>query len=247
MGNLSGKYAVVTGGSRGIGAAIVKRFLDDGAAGVAILEWDFEAAKKTAAELDPTGEKVLACNCDVSDEEQVADAIKTATDKFGTIDILVNNAGITRDGMFHKMKKEAWDAVINVNLYGAYNTCKYVVPIMREKGYGRIVNITSVSAFGVTMGQTNYAASKGAIISFTKALAKESGFKNITVNCIAPGFINTEMYQAVPDEIIAEQMKLVPLGRLGAPEEIASAASFLASDDASYISSQCLIISGGSM
>ncbi len=248
MSKLDGKYAVVTGGCRGIGAAIVKRFVDDGAAGVAILEWDFDAAKKTATSLDPTGEKILAIGCDVSNEEQVADAIKKIMDRFdGAIDILVNNAGITRDAMFHKMTKDAWDSVINVNLYGAYHTCKYVVPIMREKCYGRIVNITSVSAFGITAGQTNYAASKGAIISFTKALAREGGPKNITANCIAPGFINTDMYRAVPQEIIAEHMKLIPLKRLGEPEEIAAVASFLASDDASFVSSQCIVVSGGSM
>jgi 3-oxoacyl-[acyl-carrier protein] reductase len=246
MGDLHGKFAVVTGGSQGIGAAIVKRFVEDGAAGVAILDYNFELAKKTASRIDPAGDKVLAISCDVSDEGQVASAIKTAMEAFKTIDILVNNAGITKDAMFHKMTDDAWKAVINVNLYGTYHTCKYVVPIMRAKGYGRIVNISSVSAFG-NVGQANYAASKGAIIGFTKTLAKEGGPKNITANCIAPGYINTEMYKAVPDEIIAEHLKLIPLKRLGEPEEIASAASFLASDDASFVSSQCLVVSGGSM
>ncbi|WP_366921529.1 SDR family oxidoreductase [Metallumcola ferriviriculae] len=244
MSKLNGKYAVVTGGSRGIGAAIVQRFLDDGVAGVAILEWDFNSSKDLAKKLDSTGDKVLPINCDVSKEEQVVEAIKTTLDKFGTIDILVNNAGITRDDMFHKMSKEAWNAVINVNLYGTYHTCKYVVPIMREKRYGRIVNISSVSAFG-NVGQANYVATKGAIISFTTALALEGGPKNITANCIAPGFINTDMYQAVPEAIIAEHKKMIPLKRLGEPEEVAGAVSFLASDDASFISSQCLIVSGG--
>jgi 3-oxoacyl-[acyl-carrier protein] reductase len=246
MGSLKGRYAVVTGGCRGIGAAIVKRFIEDGAAGVAILEYNFELAKKTASLIDPSGDKVIAINCDVSSEEQVAAAIKTTLEKFGTIDILVNNAGITKDAMFHKMTDDAWKDVISVNLFGTYHTCKYVVPVMREKCYGRIVNIASVSAFG-NVGQANYAASKGAIISFTKTLAREGGPKNITANCIAPGYINTDMYKAVPQEIIAEHLKLIPLKRLGEPEEIASAASFLASDDASFISSQCLIVSGGSM
>ena len=246
MSNLTGKYAVVTGGCRGIGETIVKRFVEDGAAGVAILEWDFEQAKKTAKEIDPSGEKVIAVSCDVSNEEQVAEAIKVTLDKFKTIDILVNNAGITRDAMFHKMTNEAWDAVINVNLYGTYHLCKYVVPIMREKKYGKIVNIASVSAFGL-VGQANYAASKGAIISLTKTLAKEGGPKNITANCIAPGYINTDMYKAVPEEIIAEHLKQIPLRRLAAPEEIASIASFLASDDSSWVSAQCIVASGGSM
>ena len=246
MGKLSGKYAVVTGGEKGIGKAIVKRFVEDGAAGVAILGLDLDVAQQTVKSIDPTGERVIAIQCDVGNEQQVADAIKITMDKFKTIDILVNNAGITKDSMFHKMTNEQWDSVINVNLYGVYHTCKYVVPIMREKNYGKIVNITSISAFGLP-GQANYAASKGAIISFTKTLAKEGGPKNITVNCIAPGFINTDMYKAVPEEIIAEHMKLIPLKRLGEPEEIAGAASFLASDDASFISAQCLIVSGGSI
>ena len=125
MGDLHGKYAIVTGGSQGIGAAIVKRFIEDGAAGVAILDYNFELAKKTASRIDPAGDKVLAINCDVSNEEQVADAIKMAMDKFKTIDILVNNAGITKDAMFHKMTGDAWKVVINVNLFGTYHTCKY--------------------------------------------------------------------------------------------------------------------------
>ncbi|HWQ77411.1 MAG TPA: SDR family NAD(P)-dependent oxidoreductase [Anaerovoracaceae bacterium] len=246
MGKLSGKYAVVTGGSKGIGEAIVKKFVEDGAAGVAILGRNLDLAQQTAKAIDPTGEKVIAIGCDVGNEQQVADAIKIILEKFKTIDILVNNAGITKDAMFHKMTNEQWDAVININLNGTYYMCKYVIPVMREKNYGRIVNITSVSAFG-NVGQANYSASKGAIISLTKTLAKEGGPKNITVNCIAPGSIKTDMYAAVPEEIAAEHMKLIPLKRLGEPEEIAGATSFLASDEASFISGQCLIISGGSI
>lgn len=244
MSNLNGKYAVITGGGKGIGEAIVKRFLDDGAAGVAILGRNMEVLKKTAALVDPAGEKVLAVQCDVSKEEQVADAVKLIMETFKTIDILVNNAGITKDSMFHKMTNEQWDAVIHINLYGVYHMCKYVVPIMREKNYGRIVNITSISADG-NIGQANYSATKGAITSFTKTLALEGGPKNITANCIAPGFIRTEMYEAVPEEIIAQHVKRIPMKRLGEPEEIAGAASFLASDDASFISGQSLTIAGG--
>ena len=246
MGNLSGKYAIVTGGCKGIGAAIVKRFIADGAAGVSILEWDYEQAKKTALAIDPSGEKVIAVSCDVSNEEQVAKGIQTTLDTFHTIDILDNNAGITKDAMFHKMTNDAWNAVLNVNLFGTYYTCKYVIPIMREKCYGRIVNIASVSAFGIA-GQANYAASKGAIISLTKTLAKEGGPKNITANCVAPGYINTDMYKAVPPEIIEEHMKRIPLRRLAEPEEIASVVAFLASDDSSWVSAQCIVASGGSM
>ena len=244
MSDLSGKYAIVTGGGKGIGEAIVKRFVDDGAAGVAILGRNFDVLKKTADLIDPAGKIILPVQCDVSNEEQVADAIKAIKDKFRTIDILVNNAGVTKDAIFHKMTSEQWDIVIKINLYGVYHLCKYVVPIMRENAYGRIVNITSVSAFG-NSGQANYSASKGAIISLTKTLSLEGGSKNITVNSIAPGFIKTDMYDAVPEEIIALHTKRIPLKRLGEPEEIASAVSFLSSDDASFISGQTLIVAGG--
>jgi 3-oxoacyl-[acyl-carrier protein] reductase len=203
-----------------------------------------DVLKKTAELVDPSGEKVLPIQCDVSKEEQVAEAVKLILEKFKTIDILVNNAGITKDSMFHKMTNEQWDAVIHINLYGVYHMCKYVVPVMREKCYGRIVNITSISADG-NIGQANYSATKGAITSFTKTLALEGGPKNITANCIAPGFIRTEMYDAVPEEIIAQHVKRIPLKRLGEPEDIAGAASFLASDDASFISGQTLTIAGG--
>jgi 3-oxoacyl-[acyl-carrier protein] reductase len=240
MGKLSGKYAIVTGGGKGIGETIVKRFLEDGIEGVAVLEYDI----KLMENMDVASDKVLPIQCDVSDDEQVKSAVSQAVEHFGTVDILVNNAGITRDSMFHKMGDEAWDAVLNVNLKGAYHLCKYVIPIMRKNACGRIVNISSVSAFG-NVGQTNYAASKAGLIGFTKTLAKESGPKNILVNCVAPGYIETDMYNDVPQEIITEHMKLIPLRRLGQPGEVASAVSFLSSDDASFISGQCLIISGG--
>lgn len=245
MRTLKGKYAVVTGAGKGIGAAIAKRFITEEAAGVALLDYDDGLAQRTAAEIDPSGERVLAVQCDVGNEAQVAESIKTVVEKFGTIDILVNNAGITRDAIFHKMTDEAWQAVLNVNLNGTYYTCKYVFSMMREKCYGRIVNISSTSAFG-NPGQANYAASKGAVIGFTKTLAKEGGSKNITVNCIAPGFINTDMAKAVPPEILAEQLRQIPLKRLGEPEDIAAVAAFLGSDDAGYVSGQCIVVSGGS-
>lgn len=246
MGRLTNKFAVVTGGGKGIGASIVQRFAADGAQGIAVLEWDVENVQESLSHLADTGTRILVIKCDVSDETQVIDAIEQTVTSFGRIDILVNNAGITRDAIFHKMTKEQWDSVISVNLNGTYHLCRHVIPLMRQQAYGRIVNLASISAFG-NVGQANYAASKGAIISLTKTLAKEGGPKNITVNCIAPGYIQTDMYHAVPEEIIAEHKKLIPLKRLGNPEEIASVASFLASDDASYVSGQCLIVSGGSM
>jgi 3-oxoacyl-[acyl-carrier protein] reductase len=244
MGKLSGKYAIVTGGGKGIGKSIVQRFLEDGIEGVAVLEFDVNLVENMISNLGESRDKVLPIQCDVSNEAQVKNAVSRAVEQFGTVDILVNNAGITRDSMFHKMADEAWDDVINVNLKGAYLLCKYVVPIMRNHAYGRIVNISSVSAFG-NAGQANYAASKAGLIGFSKTLAKEGGPKNIIVNCVAPGYIETDMYNNVPQEIIAEHMKLIPLRRLGQPTEVASAVSFLSSDDASFISGQCIILSGG--
>jgi 3-oxoacyl-[acyl-carrier protein] reductase len=243
MGDLTGRYAIVTGAGKGIGAAIAKRMLEDHVSGVALFDYDQKLVERTAAELDPSGKRAFALKCDVSKEDQVNEAVQATLKRFSVVDILVNNAGITRDKMFHRMDTADWEAVLNVNLGGPYNLCHAVVPHMRERKYGRIVNISSTSAFG-NAGQANYAASKAALIGFTKTLAREGGPKNITANCIAPGFINTDMFQAVPKEIIAEYMKAIPLGRLGEPSEIASVVSFLASDDASFVSGQCLIVSG---
>lgn len=244
MEKLKGKYAVVTGAGKGIGAAIAKRLLDDGAEGVAVLEFDADLAKKAQETLDPGGGRVLALQCDVSDRTQVADAVSTVLRIFGRIDILVNNAGITRDKIFHKMDDSAWSAVLSVNLGGTYNLCREIYPRMREQGYGKIVNVSSVSASG-NAGQANYAASKSAIIGLTKTLAKEGGQKNITVNSVAPGFINTDMFLAVPPEIIQNYLQAIPLRRLAQPEEVASVVSFLCSDDSSFVSGQNIVVSGG--
>lgn len=244
MKNLEGKIAVVTGCGKGIGASIVKKFLQENAAGVAMLEYDEALVKATAAELDPTGSRVLPLRCDVSDGESVKAAIAATVERFGTIDILVNNAGITRDAMFHKMTEAQWDQVINTNLKSIFYTCKEVVPIMREKCYGKIVNISSVSALG-NVGQANYAASKAAIQGLTKTLAKECGPKNITVNAVAPGYINTDMLKVVPEDIQNAWKKDIPLRRFAEPEEIASVVCFLSSDESSWVSSQCIYASGG--
>ncbi len=244
MSDLSGKYAIVTGGNRGLGAAIVKRFLDDGCAGVAILGRRLEQLQATAAEYDPSGERTLCVACDVGSREQVKEAVAQVFEKFGRVDILVNNAGIIRDRIFHKMSDEEWDAVINTNLNGPYNMCAAVYPRMREQQYGHIVNIASVSAFG-NAGQANYAASKAGVMGLTRTLAKEGGPKNVIVNAILPGTIDTDMQRAVPPEIYKRLPDLIPLHRYGQPSELAAVVAFLSSDDASYLTGQCILVNGG--
>ena len=214
--------------------------MEEQAAGVAILEYDFQLAQKTAAEL---GDNVLPVKCDVSDPQQVKAAIETVMEKFGRIDILVNNAGIIRDAMFHKMTDEQWFQVINVNLNGTYYCCKYVIPFMRGQNYGKIINISSYSANG-NAGQTNYSASKAAIEGFTKSLAKESARKNITVNCIAPCSIDTDMQRSIPEANLRGLIAAMPTQRLGDTSELASAALFLASDDSSFVNGVILPVNG---
>ena len=181
MGKLTGRFAIVTGAGKGIGKAIVQRFLEDDVAGVALFDMDEELVKATAKELDPTGERAIPVRCNVADQADVNAAVAAVTEKFGRIDILINNAGITRDAMFHKMSSEQAHMVMDVNFFGTFNCCQAVIKGMREQCYGKIVNISSVSTFG-SLGQTNYSASKCAIEGFTRTLAIESGMKNITVN-----------------------------------------------------------------
>ena len=243
MKNLAGKYCIVTGAGKGIGKAIAARFIEEQAAGVAILEWDLATAEATAKELDPTGERVIAIKCNVADSDMAKAAVEEVVAKFGRIDVLVNNAGVTRDKIFHKMTDDDWNTVININLNGVYNLCKNVVPVMREQEAGSIINITSTSIMG-NPGQANYSASKAAIEGFTRTMAKELGRKNIRMNCIAPGYIDTDMMRAVGEEILTRMIKGIPAQRLGKPEEIASVAAFLASDDASWLSGENIFVSG---
>lgn len=241
MASLNGKYAVVTGGGKGIGAAIVKRFIQEGAAGVAIWDYDTELAKKTAEKI---GGNIIALSCDVSGDDQVQAAVDETLSVFGRIDILVNNAGITRDVMFHKMTDDQWNRVLDVNLNGLYYCCKHVVPLMREQNYGKIVNLSSSSADG-NVGQANYAATKAGIIGFTKTLAKELGAMNITANAIAPAMIDTEMMRSVPEHLLKFYMTMIPARRLGSVDELAAGALFLASDDSSFVNGIVLPVNGG--
>jgi len=245
MKNLAGKYAIVTGAGKGIGAAIVKRFLEEEVAGVAIFEWDLALAEKTAKELHPTGKKVLAFKCDVSNSDQVKEAVDGAVAAFGRIDILVNNAGVTRDRIFHKMTDAEWHTVINVNLNGIYNLCKFIVPMMRAQESGAIVNIGSTSGVNGNAGQVNYSATKAAVQGLTRALAKELGPKGVRVNCVAPGHIMTDMLAAIGEEKLAAAAARIPMRRLGQPEELAAAVTFLCTDDASWVTGQTMIVSGG--
>ena len=244
MGKLDGRYAIVTGAAKGIGRAIAERFLDDGAAGVALFDMDEELVATTAKELDPTGERAIGIRCNVADQENVNAAVQTVTEKFGRVDILVNNAGITRDAMFHKMTEAQARMVLDVNFFGTFYCCQAVIGGMREREYGKIINISSVSAFG-NVGQTNYTASKAAIDGFTRTLALESARKNITVNSIAPGMIETDILKTIPAEIMKQKISNVPANRIGQPSEIASVASFLACDDSSWVTGNTILACGG--
>lgn len=240
------KYAIVTGAGKGIGRVIAERFLQEEIEGLAILDYDAELINKAAEELKGYGKKILALCCDVSDEEKVKECFEVIYKEFGRIDILVNNAGITRDVIFHKMTPAQMHQVMNVNFFGTYHCLYNAVPIMREQGYGRIVNISSTSSYG-NAGQANYSSSKAAMEGLTRTLAKELGRKGITINCVLPGYIDTEMMRAIPEENLKRSIAATPMQRLGEPEEVASLVAFLASDEASYVSGTCIICSGGSI
>jgi len=241
MYNFQGKYAVVTGAARGIGFATAKRFVEEGIEGVAILDINGESAKESAASL---GERAIGVQCNVADADSVHAAFEEVRKAFGRVDILVNNAGITRDAMFHKMNADQFRQVVDVHLFGTVFCTWEVYEEMRNRGYGKIVNISSVSAMG-NVGQTNYAAAKSAIEGFTRTLAKEAARKNITVNCILPGMIDTEMLNTIPKDILAARIANLPSQRLGTTDELANMIMFFASDESSYVSGQCIIVSGG--
>ena len=237
MKSFEGRIAVVTGAAQGIGYAIAEKLIAEKITGIAVLDWNAQAIQEAAAQLAKAAPetKVLPVQCDISDGAAVEKAFAEIEAQLGGVDILVNNAGITRDIMFHKMDFQQWDSVLKVNLYGTYNCCKAVMQGMRERNYGRIVNLSSVVAYG-NAGQVNYSATKGAIISMTKTLAKEGARKNITVNAIAPDCIDTAMMRAVPPDFLADLLNRHPMQRLGKPEEVASLVAFLANEECSYVS-----------
>jgi len=244
MYDFSNKIAVVTGSGKGIGAAIAQRFYSEGILGVAMLDMDYSLVQSTARGLDPNEQRALAVKCDVSSKDDVSCAFEEIIQKFGKVDILINNAGVTRDAIFHKMTEDQWKKVIDVHLYGTFYCTQQVVAGMRERQYGKIVNISSTSAFG-NPGQANYATAKAGIIGFTKTLARELGRKNVTVNCIAPGFIDTDIINTIPPEIVKTYEASIPMGRLGTPKELASLAMFLSSDECSFVTGECIVCAGG--
>jgi len=243
--SLENKVALVTGGSRGIGRAIAIEFAARGAAVVVNYNKSPEAAEAVAKQIQSAGGKAATYQADVSDFKQAEALIKFTVETFGDLSILVNNAGITRDQLIMMMPEADWDAVINTNLKSSFNCSKTAVKHMMRKRVGRIINMASVAGQMGNAGQTNYSASKGGQIAFTKALAREVAARNITVNAIAPGFVDTEILDGMTPETLEAALKMIPLGRKGKPEEIAYAAAFLASDEAAYITGQVLGVDGG--
>ena len=235
------RVALVTGGTRGIGAAITKALKSAGYKAAANYGGNDEAAQKFKAE---TGVPVF--KWDVSSYDACVEGIKKVEGEVGPVEVLVNNAGITRDAMFHRMKPEQWTAVINTNLGSLFNMCRPLIEGMRDRKFGRIINISSINGQNGQMGQANYSAAKAGELGFTKALAQEGARSGITVNAICPGYINTEMVQAVPKDVLEKSiLPQIPIGRLGEPEEIARCVVFLASDEAGLITGATLSANGG--
>lgn len=242
---LTGKTAIVTGGSRGIGHAIAVAFAEAGANVAIIYAGNTAAAEETLKEVKAKGAQGVTIQCDVADEAAVTAMIKDVKEQFGAIDILVNNAGITRDNLLMRMKTGDWQSVIDTNLTGAFHCIKGVTKIMMKQRHGSIINISSVVGETGNAGQANYAAAKAGLLGLTKSVAKELASRSIRCNAVAPGYIKTDMTAELPESVIDEMVKTIPLGRVAQPEEVAKAVLFLASDNASYITGQVLNVDGG--
>jgi 3-oxoacyl-[acyl-carrier protein] reductase len=242
--SIAGRVALITGASQGIGRACALKLAERGAT-IAAAARNKEKLDELVKEIAAAGGKAEAFSLDVGDEEQIKTVFKAVSAQLGKIDILVNNAGITRDQLVMRMKRADWDAVINTNLTSAYLCTQAAISFMLKQRWGRIINITSV--FGQTgqAGQSNYASSKAGLIGLTMALAREVASRNITCNAVAPGFIETPMTAVLKDEFKQEAMKMIPLGRVGIPEDVANAVAYLASDEASYITGHVLNVNGG--
>ncbi len=242
---LKGKVCLVTGGSRGIGRAIVTAMANAGADVAFTYQQSKDQAEALAGSLSATGVRCRAYKGNVASMEEMQEVVKNVVADLGPISILVNNAGINRDKSFLKMTKSMWDEVMSVNLDGVFHTTQLVAQDMVGAGWGRIINISSIVGQTGNFGQANYAATKGAIISFTESLARELARKGITVNAVAPGFIETDMVSGMPEAALSQVKAMTPMGRLGKPEEIADAVVFLASPRSSYVTGQVLGVNGG--
>jgi len=243
-GFMKGQTALVTGAGRGIGKSIAEALARRGA-NIAVADVNLDIAKEAAADLEQLGVRTCALNVDVSNAAGVAAMFEEAVKVFGRIEIVVNNAGITRDGLLMRMKEEDWDAVLNINLKGAFLCTQQAIKVMAKQRYGRIVNIASVVGCMGNAGQANYSASKAGLIGLTKTTAKEYASRGITVNAVAPGFIKTAMTDALPDNVKEEMMKAIPLNAFGTAEDVANAVVFLAAPETGYITGQVIHVNGG--
>ena len=240
---LKDRVAIITGGARGIGKATAEVFTKEGATA---LIWDvLEEGEATAAGIREAGRQAEFFKVDITNPQEVQSTVEGILEKYGRIDILVNNAGIIRDKSFMKMSHVEWEQVLSVNLTGVFNCTKAVIPVMKEAGFGRILTTSSIVGITGAFGQTNYAATKAGVIAFTKSLAKEVGRYGITVNAIAPGFIQTAMTDSIPEEIRQAGLKQIPVGRVGLPEDIANGYLYLASEEAGFVSGHTLSVNGG--
>jgi 3-oxoacyl-[acyl-carrier protein] reductase len=242
--SLSGRVALVTGASQGIGRACALRLAQPGAT-LALVARSQDKLQQLVSEIEAAGGKAAAFALDVGDEEQIKSTFKAVVSQFGKIDILVNNAGITRDQLVMRMKRADWDSVLNTNLTSAYLCTQQAIGSMLKQRWGRIINITSIFGQMGQAGQANYAASKAGLIGLTMAIAREVGSRNITCNAVAPGFIETAMTSGLGDAFKQNAVKMIPLGRVGSPEDVANAVAFLASEEASYITGHVLNVNGG--
>lgn len=241
---LKDKVALVTGSAQGIGKAIATAMAKEGA-NIIVSDVNLELAAQTANEIGGMGVKAVPSKVNVANLAEVEAGVKKSIEALGKIDILVNNAGITKDSLLVRMKKEDWDAVISVNLNGVFNICRVIAPLMMKQRSGKIINIASIVAEMGNIGQANYSASKAGIIGLTKTLARELAARGVTVNAIAPGFIQTAMTDKIPEDIKKKMLEQIPLGKLGRPEDVAAAAVFLAGPEAHYITGQVLNVNGG--
>ena len=242
---LDGKCALVTGASRGIGRAVALKLASEGAKVALNFAGNEAAANEVRQEIEAAGGQAILVKADVANEAAVQEMVQKTADAFGRIDILVNNAGITRDGLLARMKEEDWDAVLSTNLKGVFLTTKAVAKLMMKQRAGRIVNMASVVGVTGNAGQANYSAAKAGVIGFTKTIARELASRGVTVNAVAPGFIDTDMTSVLSDKAKEAALTGIPLGRMGTPEDVADAVLFLASDQASYVTGQVLHVDGG--